>query len=131
MIFNMKLWMFLASTILMSACAPHLTAVRQGLYPPREEGCKLTWVNVTPQELGLSSTWAMVGSLTFQGEGGDGGLSAEMRERAEKKACEFGGDALALAMEAVSHNAFGNGHALTLFVLKNKERASAGSPSTL
>jgi hypothetical protein len=121
---------FLAALAL-AGCAsqPQLTSITRMMYaPPREFPCQLLFVQADMMELSPMGKYDILGYVMLTQLAVADPYAEENRRLVRPRACELGGDKVALMMSSATTTPFGQGSGTVYAVLRDKATAPRMAP---
>lgn len=110
----------------LSGCSTvSFSVTRQAMYPAKQEGCPIEWVNVPAQSLGIHPDWEWVGSVSWS-QHGSAAMDEALKKRVEAEACKLGGEAVSLGTSSTNETFMGSGSATILMVLRKRNQPVKG-----
>jgi len=110
---------------LVVGCGPSVSEVRMANYPPRPENCELEFVKVDMGQLSNGQgPWELIGQIVLGEEGKQDPFDERYRAIVRPRACNMGGEAVGIVMNATSEGAFSSGTAISYGVLRKRDSKS-------
>ena len=115
--------------VLVSACGPRITEIRSVPTPSRPEGCQLEFVKLDMMDLlSQNGAWQLIGNVILGDSGAQDPFSDRNRAIVRPRACNMGGEAVAIIMSATSEGLV-NDTSINYAILKHRSSA-AEQPKT-
>jgi hypothetical protein len=123
MVVRRSIWV--TCLLALTGCGPSVSEVRMANYPPREPNCALEFVKIDMGQLsGNTGPWELIGQIVLQEEGTQDPFAERNRAIVRPRACNMGGEAVGVAMSAVSQGAISSGSAISYGVLRKRTSES-------
>ncbi len=105
------------SVLALGACGPSVNVTRMQAMPARGADCELEFVQIDLSQITLEKQWTIVGYVNVSDTGEQDPLSEDNRKIVRSKACELGGEAVAIGLSSSSQSAMGGGSGTMYAVL--------------
>jgi hypothetical protein len=110
-------------------CGPNVTEMRTVSVPAREASCSLEFIKADMNEISSGTgKWELIGQIVLQEEGVQNPFDERYRAIVRPRACQMGGEAVALLMSATSQGLTTSGSAINYGVLR-KRTTQASAPA--
>lgn len=116
--------MCVVACVALMGCGPSLSVTRMKVAPAKPANCELKFVEVDMATITVKKEWTILGYVTLGESGVQDPFSERYRALVRPKACEMGGEAVALGLASAQAGMMASGSGVMYAVLKPYEEAT-------